>query len=104
LLVVKVACARNDIRLRSAKPWALIASRTWSGKLLSFDEEILVGTPVRKRSTGILGGSYVADRVDPLIKETLGDHQAPADPTDGQVAIASQSVQSLRARDSAAMD
>jgi hypothetical protein len=71
---------------------------------LCFDEEILVGVPAHKRCTGILGGSYVADRVDPLIEETLGDHQAPADPADGQVALASQSVQRLRARDTAAMD
>jgi hypothetical protein len=52
----------------------------------------------------ILGRSYVTDRVDPLIEETLGDHKAPADPADGQVAFASQSVQRLRARDTAAMD
>jgi hypothetical protein len=71
---------------------------------LCFDEEILVGVPVHKRGTGILGGSYVADRVNPLIEETPVDHQAPADPADGQVAFARQSVQSLRARDTAAMD
>jgi hypothetical protein len=71
---------------------------------LCFDEEILVGVPAHKRCTGILGGSYVADRVDPQIEETLGDHKAPADPADGQVAFASQSVQRFRARDTAAMD
>ena len=70
-------------RLRSDKSWALIAGRTWSSGLLCFDEQILVGVPAHKRCTGILGGSYVADRVDPLIEKTLGDHQAPADPADG---------------------
>jgi hypothetical protein len=86
-----------------ALPWDLIAGRTSSSGLFCFDEEIPVGVPVHKRGAGILGGSYVADRVDPLIEETLGDHQAPADPADGQVALASQSVQRLWARDTAAM-
>ena len=82
-------------RLRSAKSWALIAGRTWSSGLLCFDEQILVGVPAHKRCTGILGGSYVADRVDPLIEKTLGDHQAPADSADRQVAFARQPVQRL---------
>lgn len=92
------------IRLRSAKSWALIAGRTWSSGLLCFDEDIQGAVPAHKRCTGVFGRSYVADRVDPLIEETLGDHQAPADPADGQVAFASQSVQRLWARDTAAMD
>ena len=77
--------------------------RTWLSGLLCFGEEILVRVPAHKRCTGIFGGSYVTDRVNPLIEETLGDHQAPTDPADGQVAFASQSVQRLRAGDTAAM-
>ena len=95
--------SRKGIPLRSAKSWALIAGRTWLSGLLCFDEEILVRVAAHKRCTGILGGSYITDRVDPLIEETLGDHQAPTDPADGQVAFASQSVQRLRAGDTAAM-
>ena len=88
----------SELRLRN-----MGHGRTWLSGLLCFDEEILVRVPAHKRCTGILGGSYVTDRVNPLIEETLGDHQAPTDPADGQVAFASQSVQRLRAGDTAAM-
>ena len=39
---------------------------------MCFHEQILVGVPAHKRCTGILGGSYVADRVDPLIEKSEG--------------------------------
>ena len=81
----------------------MLASRTESSGQFSFVEAMVVGAPVHQRGTRVLGGSYVADRVDPQIEEALGDHQTPTDPPDGQMTVACQSVQRLGTRDSAAM-
>jgi len=90
--------------LTSPKFGAMLAGRTPSSGRSCIAEDILVGVPVHQRGTGILSSSNIADRVDPQIKEALGDHQTPADSPDGQMTVARQSVQRLRTRDSAAVE